>query len=98
MLIESHAQPIRRVVDMFYGSMPIDNGFLILEPADRNAILAEHPGAASCIRPVSGGDEYLNDKERFCLWLVDADPSVWMKVPAIVERVKGVKAFREARR
>lgn len=43
-----------------------------------------------------GADEFLNSRERWCLWLVDADPAELGGIPPILERIRAVKDFRLA--
>ena len=95
-LATTRAEGISTLPDMSYGSMPIDNGHLILSPSERGDILSAYPQAEPFVWSYSGGDEVLNSRARFCLWLVDADAAVWLSIPPIVERVKKVRAFRAA--
>ena len=95
-LATTHAEGISTLPEMSYGSMPIDNGHLILSPSERLDILSAYPKAEPFIWAYSGGDEFLNARARFCLWLVDADAAVWLSIPPIVERVKKVREFRAA--
>ena len=95
-LATTRAEGISTLPDMSYGSMPIDNGHLILSPSERADILSAYPQAEPFIWSYSGGDEFLNSRARFCLWLVDADAAVWLSIPPIVERVKKVREFRAA--
>ena len=94
--VTSRAENISTLPGMSYGSMPIDNGHLILLPSERADILSAYPKAEPFIYAYSGGDEFLNSRERFCLWLVDADSSIWLSIPPIVDRVKRVREFRAA--
>ena len=95
-LVATRTGAISALPEMNYGSMPIDDGHLILSPEDRDALLAGHPAAAPFVWAYSGGDEFLNGRERFCLWLIGADAAVWLKIPPIVERVRQVRDFRAA--
>ena len=94
--VMSRADALSDLPEMLYGSMPIDNGHLIISSEDRASMLSAYPQAEPFIRAYSGGDEFLNSRERFCLWLFNADSSVWLSIPPIVERVKMVREFRSA--
>lgn len=96
-------KPICRVPQMNYGSMMIDKDRdlpdslgLVLLPADRANILNETPAAEPFIRRLYGSNEFINGDERWCLWLVDAPPSVTRSSRLISERLKTVKRFRES--
>ncbi len=77
-----------------YGSMPIDEGHLILSDAERETALADEPGIEPWIRPYFGGDEFINAGSRWCLWLLDAPPSVIKQSPFLRLRIEACRAFR----
>jgi hypothetical protein len=35
-----------------------------------------------------GADEFINNRNRYCLWLVDCPPDELRKMPLVMERVK----------
>ena len=41
-----------------------------------------------------GGDEFLNGKTRYCLWLTEISPKQLKFMPLVMERVKKVKEIR----
>ena len=43
-----------------------------------------------------GSEEYLNNIDRYCLWLSDASPAQLKKLPAVMKRIDAVRQFREA--
>ena len=61
---------------MSKGSQPTDGGNLILSVAERDAIIAKWPDAASFILRYISADDYINNRIRFCLWLKDIAPAV----------------------
>lgn len=78
-----------------FGSTPRDGGHLIVEPSDYADVIAD-PVAAKYVRPFRGARELLHGAERWCLWLVDADPDDIRSSPVLRERVGKVKTWREA--
>jgi hypothetical protein len=94
--VTSRSEPVCEVPQMSWGNKPTDGGHLLLEPEDYTALLAIEPGAAEFIRPYMGGYDFLNAAKRYCLWLVDADPSKLRALPEVMKRVEAVKAFRLA--
>ena len=72
--IDKREKPVCDVPQIMYGSMPIDDGHLILSREDVNALLKESPDNARFIRKYAGGDEIIKNKERWCLWLVGISP------------------------
>ncbi|HTB22202.1 MAG TPA: DNA methyltransferase [bacterium] len=94
--VTNRDKPICKVSPMRFGSMPRDGGHLILDSGERKAIIKEYPEAKRYIREYLGTEEFLNGGTRYCLWLVGIDPSELKAIPPILERVRKVKAFREA--
>ena len=82
------------VPKMIKGSQPTDGGNLILSPAEREELLQKCPQAEKYIRPFVGSEEFIHNKKRFCLWLVDCPPNDLRKMPPVYERVKKVREFR----
>ena len=102
LIITSRRKPINGAREISYGSMMIDKdrddgdeAGLLLTREYRNLLLAECPALRPYIRVIFGGDEFLNGKERWCLWLVDAPPSLIHDCPSLRARIESVKKFRE---
>ncbi len=81
---------------MNYGSMPIDDGHLILSNEDKNIFFKENISSKKFIRRYIGGDEFINNKIRWCLWLVNVSPSEIRNSPLIKERIELTRNFRLA--
>ena len=95
-LIDKRRTPICPVPEIVFGSMPNDGGHLLLTTAERAELLAKEPQAEKWIRRFLGADEFINDLERWCLWLVDC-PAVELKaMPEVMQRVRAVAQHRRA--
>ena len=94
--INSRSKPISPVSPMNYGSMPIDHGHLILSDDEKTKFIKEEPFIEPLIRKYSGGYEFINKKDRWCLWLVDVDPKLIKKSKHVLERVNLTKLFRDS--
>ena len=94
--IKSRRGPLCNVPPMANGNQPRDGGNFVLKPEERDAILANEPGLARFIRPYIGAEEFLKGKERYCIWLEDADEDDIVTSPILSERVKAVYDFRMA--
>lgn len=92
--VESRSNPICNVPPMRFGSMPRDGGGFVLTPEEKAEIESKEPLATKWIKPYIGAVEFLNNKQRYCLWLVDAEPFEIQKCPTILKRVNEIKAFR----
>ena len=60
---------------MVYGNKPTDGGNLFITSEERIEALKAEPQIEKYIRRIYGATEYINNKERYCLWLVGANPS-----------------------
>ncbi|POH70874.1 class I SAM-dependent DNA methyltransferase [Cryobacterium zongtaii] len=77
------------------GSTPIDWGHLTVEKADYPDVFADKI-AVKYLRPYYGGEELINKLDRWCLWLVDAEPSDIVNSRVLRTRVEAVRAARSA--
>ncbi len=93
-IIESRTKPLSDVLPMVYGNKPVDGGHLFLSPEEKAELLKKEPLAAQWIKPVLGSEEFINNKERWCLWLVGISPKQLRAMPVVMERVEKVKQFR----
>ena len=93
-IIKSSSYPICNVQTMVYGSMPIDDGHLILNEHDREELLKENVENSKYIRKYVGGAEILQNKIRYCLWLKDFSPKEIKHSPFIMNRIKLTEEFR----
>ncbi len=92
--IESRNQALCDVPPMSYGSMPIDDGYLILEKEDVDTLLRENEQNVKFIRPYAGGVELIQNKKRWCLWLQGASPKEMLANEFIAKRVEQTRNFR----
>ena len=95
LFIDKREKPICNVPEMVYGSMPIDDGHLILECEDVDALLKESADNSKFIRKYVGGTEIINNRERWCLWLKGFSPDELRKSSFITHRVQMTREFRE---
>lgn len=93
--IESRTKTLNSNIQMIYGSMPIDDGHLILSEEDAKELLKENSENKKFIHQYMGGDELINGKKRYCLWLKDFSPREIKSSKFIKERVELTKKFRE---
>jgi hypothetical protein len=77
-----------------FGSMPNDGGHLLLRPEDQADLLRNEPGAERFIRQIFGPDEFIQGKQRFCLWLVGVSPNELRALPHVMQRIECVRAKR----
>lgn len=94
--IESRSKSLCEVPEMLYGNKPTDGGFLFLTNDEYQDVQKREPEILKYIRRVYGASEFINNKPRFCIWLVGVSPAEVRKSKFIMERVESVRKFRLA--
>lgn len=94
MFIESRRTPLTEVPKMKFGSMPNDGGNLILSPEEREELIKNYPQSKRVIRRFIGAREYINNIERYCLWIEPKNLNVIRKISPIMDRLEMVKNHR----
>ncbi|MBL0632769.1 class I SAM-dependent DNA methyltransferase [Aeromonas veronii] len=79
---------------MVKGNQPTDGGNLLLNRAERDDLIKYEPQAERWLKNVLGADEFLNGRERFCLWLAEATQADLQTMPLVQKRVSAVQQFR----
>lgn len=96
-IVRKSRQPlVPGVQPLVYGNKPADGGHLIFHTSEEvDDFMAAQPDAIPYIKRLLDAQDFLHGKERWCLWLVNAGPEI-QKMPRVMERVRLVKATREA--
>ncbi|MGI9296836.1 MAG: class I SAM-dependent DNA methyltransferase, partial [Gammaproteobacteria bacterium] len=93
-LVEPRATPFGDAPPIVFGSMPNDDGNLLLTDKEKQEFLRRSPKAEPYIRPAAGAQEFLEGERRWCLWLEGVAPSEFRGIFAIRKRVAAVKKHR----
>ena len=94
LFIESRTRSICEVSQMVYGNKPTDGGFLFLSSEEYEELKKVEPSAMKFIRQIYGAAEYINNKARYCIWLVGVSPAEIRSSKFIMGRIEKVKEFR----
>ena len=92
--IESRNKPLCDVPEMVFGSMANDGGNLIITIDEKEELISKFPQIAPYIKSFLGAEEFINNKKRFCLWLVGVSPLIIRSCPPILERIEKVQNLR----
>lgn len=79
---------------MCFGCMPYDNGHLLLNPYEYQEIIQAYPNSTKFIKRIYGSEEFINDKERYCLWIDDEQLNEALENDLIAKRIEKTKAYR----
>ena len=93
--IESQRNPISCVPLMTTGNRPADGGHLIIEDKDYADFIKKEPNAKKYIKKLVGSAEFINNKPRWCLWLVGVSPAIIRSMPEVMKRIELCKTDRE---
>lgn len=86
---------LSKLPEMNFGSMPNDNGYLLLDEREKSELVFESPEAKVFIKKFSGGSEFLKGINKFCLWIDSNQLDKVNSIKKIRERIDQVKSTRE---
>lgn len=93
-IINRIREPICNVPRLHKGCQPTDGGNLIIEADDYDDFIKKEPKSKKFIKKLIGAREFLNNTDRYCLWLVDASPSELKEMPLVLDRIRKTKEMR----
>ena len=85
--VESLNKSLCDIPEMITGNRPADGGHLIIEAADYEDFVSKEPQAKQYIKKLLGSIEFINNKERYCLWLKNVSPAELRRLPLVLERI-----------
>ena len=94
-VIEKRRKPICDVPNISFGSMPNDGGNFLLTDEEKEELIKQESLSEKYIKPLLSASEFLNGKNRWCLWLEDLNPNDLKSMPLVKQRVENVKKLRE---
>lgn len=98
-VIKSRTKPLSQgLKSMCRGNQPTDGSNLLLTISEMNELVNLEPESKKWMKKVVGSEEFLNTKERWCLWLVDISESELENMPLVKARVDRVREMRLASR
>ncbi|WP_417521933.1 class I SAM-dependent DNA methyltransferase [Marinobacter sp.] len=97
-VVSSRTRPLSDIPLMVKGSQPTDGGHLLLSPEEKNLLIEREPKARKWVKKLMGAQEFLQAKERWCLWLAEATAEDIEGMPWVKQRVDAVRETRLASR
>ena len=79
---------------MIKGNEATDGKNFSLTEEEYQDIVCKYPKARKFLKLYIGSDEYINNKKRYCIWLLGISPSEYRNIPPIMERIEKVRNFR----
>lgn len=94
--VKSEITPIcQGYPQMNFGNMPADGGKLILSTEEKNELISREPNAEKFIKPLIGAEDFINGKQRWCIWLYEEDEKEYASIPDFKKRIAELKVIRE---
>lgn len=94
--ITNRNTPLCNVNKMDFGSMPNDGGYLSdYSTEQKDEIISKYPELKEFFKKLVGAQEFINKKERWCLWLHDVSPLKYYKNPFVNDVISRVRELRE---
>ena len=93
-IIEERITPLCSVPSIVRGSQATDDGHYLFSPEEKADFLKKEPYAEKFFKRFMMGREFINNIERWCLWMPNITPSELKSCPEILKRVLAVKEMR----
>ena len=95
-VVEEQNKPLCAVPAIVRGSQATDDGNYLFTPEEKKDFLKKEPQAEKYFKRFMMGREFINNVERWCLWMPNITPNELQKCPEIRKRVQAVKELRLA--
>lgn len=95
-VINARSKPICNVAEMGIGNKPIDGGNYIFETEQMHEFLGEEPLSEKYFHKYVGAEEFINNKERWCLYLGSVSPYDLSLMKHVKQLIENVRNFRLA--
>ncbi|MCA9469251.1 MAG: class I SAM-dependent DNA methyltransferase [Nitrospira sp.] len=93
-IIGNRSKVLCDVPEIGIGNKPIDGGYYLFTSEEKAEFLKKEPEAKLYFKQWIGTNEFLNNQERWCLWLGDVEPSKLRSLPLCKERIEKVRRYR----
>jgi len=85
---------ISKLPKMPKGNMPYDGGNLCLSTDEKSKLLTSYPEASKFIKKLVGAKEYINNIDRWCIWIPSELLNQALSINPIRDRINNVKDMR----
>ena len=93
-LVEKRATPICDVPRMIAGNKGVKCLPLMLDKEEKEDLVKKEPLSEKYIKKMIGSAEFINNIDRYCLWLVNCSPSELKNMPEVLKRVQATREER----
>ncbi|MBQ19497.1 MAG: SAM-dependent methyltransferase [Flavobacteriales bacterium] len=93
-VVISRTTSICKIPKISFGNQPNDGGGFLFTEDEYKELIKIEPKSKLYIRKFVGSREFINNINRYCLWLKDIQPSELRQLPKVIERIELVKQHR----
>jgi len=93
-IVAPASRPLSALTEMTNGSMPNDNGGLLLFTDEARDLLSEHPDSAPFVKKFLGTRDSIHGGLRYCLWITENNHIEAAAIEPIRRRLDIVKEHR----
>ena len=87
-------KPISKLPTINFGNMPADGGNLLFTQHEKDEFVTQESLSSKWFKKLLSAHEFLNGKERWCLWLERVSQEELNSMPTVRNRVNRVKEIR----
>jgi len=92
--IERSKNTIASLPEMKFGNMAYDGGALILSEQERRGFITKNPNAKKFIKNLVGALEFIQGKNRYCIWIKDAECQEALLISDLNTRIEKCRLSR----
>ena len=93
-IVTGRSKALSNFPEMSFGSMPNDQGFLLLSEEEKEDLVTENSNVTKYIKQFSGGAEFVKGIKKYCLWINDKTLQEALRISKIMERINNVEIHR----
>jgi len=94
-ILSSRTKPLTHVPEMQAGNKAIDGGNFIFNDSEKNEFIKNEPASEKYFKKFIGSEEFINNKSRWCLWLLNVPLEELRQMKTVLERINNVRELRE---
>jgi len=95
-IVQSESRPISKLAKMHFGNMPRDAGHLLMKVEERAEQIRKCPEIEPFTRYFIGSDDYIDGKQRACLWITEDRKDDAVRLEPIARRLQAVAEARRS--
>jgi hypothetical protein len=93
-IVSNNKKPISKLNKMEGGNQPREGGYFILNDNEKKDLITKYPMIEKYIKPLIGSIEFINNIQRWCIWINENEVEDAMSIDILNEKISAVKNLR----